>query len=265
MNWSSIIISLTGLICNLHQCIGLIHHANGTLQQQKQQQPRVNSTRIIKGLLLRGIKDAYEEVFSPNNNGSRKQLVPLDDIRNSDRYEGLEETDCNNLQQNQQLFSPLEVSPRQQSDTLLQDESFSDCENSPLAAPIDAYFFSNNDCNNQQQLITANSQSILSPNQTSWLLYLSGMIGMSFLNPLCCVLAMRYANPSILAPFSGLTLVWVILFSGVVVNEFPGRSQKMACVLIVLGEILVALFGDHTNEEDKSVDDVVSYMVIPMS
>lgn len=208
-------------------------------------------------------------MFSPKNNSSRKQLVPLDDIRNSDtdRYEneGLEETDCNNLQQNQQ-FTPLEVSPRQQSDTLLQDESFSDCENSPLAAaPIDAYFFSNNDCNNQQQLITANSQSILSPNQTSWLLYLSGMIGMSFLNPLCCVLAMKYANPSILAPFSGLTLVWVILFSGVVVNEFPGRSQKRACALIVLGEILVALFGDHTNEEDKSVDDVVSYMVIAMS
>ena len=218
--------------------------------------------------MLRGIKDAYDEVFSPKNNSTRKQLVPLDDIiRNSDY--SLEETSCNNLQQNQQFFTPLEVSPRQQSDTLLQDESFSDCENSPLAAATDAYFFSNNDCNNdcnnQQQLITANSQSILSPNQTSWLLYLSGMIGMSFLNPLCCVLAMKYANPSILAPFSGLTLVWVILFSGVVVNEFPGRSQKRACALIVLGEILVALFGDHTNEEDKSVDDVVSYMVIAMS
>ena len=68
--------------------------------------------------------------------------MPLDDIRNSDRYEneGLEETSCNNLQQNLQ-FTPLEVSPRQQSDTLLQDESFSDCQNSPLAAPIDAYFF----------------------------------------------------------------------------------------------------------------------------
>lgn len=80
---------------------------------------------------------------------------------------------------------------------------------------------------------------------------------MSFLNPLCCVLAMKYANPSILAPFSGLTLVWVVLFSGVVVNEYPGRSQQIACCLIVLGEILVAMFGDHTNGEDATVDDVV--------
>ena len=40
----------------------------------------------------------------------------------------------------------------------------------------------------------------------------SGMIGMSVLNPLCCVMAMNYASPSILAPFSGLTLVWVLFF-----------------------------------------------------
>ena len=98
----------------------------------------------------------------------------------------------------------------------------------------------------------------ISEKQTSWLLYVSGMIGMSFLNPLCCVLAMKYANPSILAPFSGLTLVWIVLFSGISVGEHPGRSQKMACALIVAGEVLVALFGDHTNEEDRDVDDVVS-------
>jgi drug/metabolite transporter (DMT)-like permease len=98
----------------------------------------------------------------------------------------------------------------------------------------------------------------ISAKQTSWLLYISGMIGMSFLNPLCCVLAMKYANPSILAPFSGLTLVWIVLFSGMSVGEHPGRSQKVACALIVLGEVLVALFGDHTNEEGMDVEDVVS-------
>lgn len=83
-------------------------------------------------------------------------------------------------------------------------------------------------------------------------------IGMTFLNPLCCILAMKYANPSVLAPFSGLTLVWVVLFSSHVVGERPGSSQKVACALIVLGEVLVAIFGDHTNGEEKSVEDVVS-------
>eukprot|EP00573_Skeletonema_grethae_P012568 CAMPEP_0201706342 /NCGR_PEP_ID=MMETSP0578-20130828/48500_1 /ASSEMBLY_ACC=CAM_ASM_000663 /TAXON_ID=267565 /ORGANISM="Skeletonema grethea, Strain CCMP 1804" /LENGTH=380 /DNA_ID=CAMNT_0048194777 /DNA_START=35 /DNA_END=1177 /DNA_ORIENTATION=+ len=97
----------------------------------------------------------------------------------------------------------------------------------------------------------------------SWFLYFFGMIGMSFLNPLCCVLAMQYANPSILAPFSGLTLVWVILFSGVVIGEHPQRSQKVACALIVLGEVLVALFGDHTNAGYMDVDDVVQSYLDP--
>jgi hypothetical protein len=92
----------------------------------------------------------------------------------------------------------------------------------------------------------------------SWLLYVSGMIGMSLLNPLCCILAMQYANPSILAPFSGLTLVWIILFSGVVVGEYPGWSQKVACVLIVTGEVFVAVFGDHTNDNGKDIDDVIA-------
>ena len=97
----------------------------------------------------------------------------------------------------------------------------------------------------------------------SWFLYFCGMIGMSFLNPLCCVLAMQYANPSILAPFSGLTLVWVILFSGVVVGEHPQRSQKVACALIVFGEVLVALFGDHTNASNMDVDDVIASYLDP--
>ena len=103
----------------------------------------------------------------------------------------------------------------------------------------------------------------ISPTQISWTLYIFGMIGMTFLNPLCCVLAMKYANPSILAPFSGLTLVWVVLFSGRVVGETPGVSQKVACALIILGEVLVAMFGDHTNGEEGggSVEEVVSSCV----
>lgn len=42
------------------------------------------------------------------------------------------------------------------------------------------------------------------------------------------------------------------------VGEHPGRSQKVACALIVAGEVLVAFFGDHTNEEEMDVEDVVS-------
>lgn len=105
--------------------------------------------------------------------------------------------------------------------------------------------------------------SISKARAVSWFLYFFGMIGMSFLNPLCCVLAMQYANPSILAPFSGLTLVWVILFSGVVIGEHPQLSQKVACSLIVLGEVLVALFGDHTNASNMDVDDVIESYVDP--
>lgn len=103
-----------------------------------------------------------------------------------------------------------------------------------------------------------NDKSSMSGAHISWLLYVSGMIGMSVLNPLCCILAMQYANPSILAPFSGLTLVWIILFSGVVVGEYPGWSQKVACVLIVTGEVFVAAFGDHTNDAGKDIENVIA-------
>jgi hypothetical protein len=85
----------------------------------------------------------------------------------------------------------------------------------------------------------------------------SGMIGMTLLNPLACVLAMNYASPSILAPFSGLTLVWIVLLSNPVIGEQPTDSQIMAACLIVFGEIIVAVFGDHTNDEGVTVEDVV--------
>jgi len=88
-------------------------------------------------------------------------------------------------------------------------------------------------------------------------LRLSGMIGMTFLNPLFCVLAMNYASPSILAPFSGLTLVWIILFSEVLIGEKPNCMQVFAASLIVLGEVVVAIWGDHSNDDGVSIDDVV--------
>lgn len=96
-------------------------------------------------------------------------------------------------------------------------------------------------------------------NLVPYALRYSGMFGMSVFNPICCVLAMNYASPSILAPFSGLTLVWVILFSPLVNNEKPSSRQIFACCLIISGEVIVAIFGDHTNDEDVTVEDVVSF------
>jgi hypothetical protein len=90
-------------------------------------------------------------------------------------------------------------------------------------------------------------------------LRMSGMIGMTFLNPLFCVLAMNYASPSILAPFSGLTLVWIILFSKALIGEIPRRPQVVAAGLVIMGEILVAAFGDHKNDEDVTLEQLVSH------
>lgn len=90
----------------------------------------------------------------------------------------------------------------------------------------------------------------------AWTLRLSGMVGMTFLNPLFCVLAMNYANPSILAPFSGLTLVWIVLFCKPLIGEQPQPSQIVAASLIVLGEIVVAFFGDHTNDNEITLEEL---------
>ena len=96
-------------------------------------------------------------------------------------------------------------------------------------------------------------------------LRLSGMIGMTFLNPLFCVLAMNYASPSILTPFSGLTLVWIILFSKALIGEIPRRPQVVAAGLVIMGEVFVAAFGDHKNDEGVTLEQLVSHAVCRMS
>jgi hypothetical protein len=104
--------------------------------------------------------------------------------------------------------------------------------------------------------ITVSNMNPKQVKRWAWVLRFSGMIGMTFLNPFFCVLAMNYASPSILAPFSGLTLVWIVLFSEAMIGEKPSRKQVTAACLIVLGEVIVAIFGDHTNDEGVTVDDV---------
>jgi hypothetical protein len=89
----------------------------------------------------------------------------------------------------------------------------------------------------------------------------SGMFGMTVLNPVCSVFAMNYASPSILAPLGGLTLVWVILFSGMTLGEYPSSSEVIAATLIMVGEVIVTVFGDHTNDDGVTVEDVVRLFV----
>lgn len=163
------------------------------------------------------IREAYEEVISPMNRHSQEE----------------------------NHFSPMEVVtlsplPTQNQSNATQQHFFNISD--PLLA-CDPTRKKQNDSKSAKQL--------------AWLLYLLGMIGMSFLNPLFCVLAMKYANPSILAPFSGLTLVWICLFSGMILDEFPNRRQKVACALIVAGEVLVAFFGDHVNGVEGGMEGVV--------
>jgi hypothetical protein len=98
------------------------------------------------------------------------------------------------------------------------------------------------------------------PQKSMWLAYFlrsMGMLGMTVFNPLSTVIAMNYASPSILAPFSGLTLVWIILLSKPLLGEKTTPAQVLACSFILVGEVVVAAFGDHTNDDGVTVEDVV--------
>ncbi|KAL7532405.1 hypothetical protein ACHAWF_005668 [Thalassiosira exigua] len=147
-------------------------------------------------------------------------------------------------------LTPLEVGPPPHARVGREGESFSSHDDDRASPRVD--------CNGFFDESNAAGTAKMSPRLASWLLYLAGMIGMLFLNPTCNVLAMQHANPSILVPFSGLTLVWVVLFSRRAVGERPGRSQRVACALIVAGEAIVALFGDHTNGKGLGVEDVLA-------
>lgn len=133
----------------------------------------------------------------------------------------------------------------------------SDCGLEPQREPQSSCSDEENDnCYSTHSSFTSNPPASRST-RLPLCLRMGGMIGMTFLNPLCCVLAMNYASPSILAPFSGLTLVWIVLFSFPLLGEQPAPRQVVASSLIVLGEVVVALFGDHTNDDDVTLDVLV--------
>jgi hypothetical protein len=84
---------------------------------------------------------------------------------------------------------------------------------------------------------------------------LGGMFGMMIVNPLCGVCALLYASPSLVVPFSGLDLVWVVIGSRHLVGENPTNSQLIGVCAIIIGEIMVAITGDHSNH--NGTDDGV--------
>jgi drug/metabolite transporter (DMT)-like permease len=65
---------------------------------------------------------------------------------------------------------------------------------------------------------------------------------------------MAFASPSLLAPFSGLTLVWVIIFSPSITGDLPHLTQVLAAFMIVFGEVIVTIFGDHGSDEPLEID-----------
>lgn len=85
-----------------------------------------------------------------------------------------------------------------------------------------------------------------------------GVVGMTTLVPIFNILALHFASPSILMCFgSGLSLVFTVLFSQQTIGEQPSKKQIIGSVLIVIGVFTVAIFGDHTNEPEMDLFDVI--------
>lgn len=89
----------------------------------------------------------------------------------------------------------------------------------------------------------------------------AGLLGMSALAPFFDLIAMSHASPSLLVPFSGLTLAWIVLLSKQLIGEPPQRIQVIASALIGLGLTLAMAYGDHTNDEDVTLKEVVRQRV----
>lgn len=98
--------------------------------------------------------------------------------------------------------------------------------------------------------------TIITTHRRSLVLRFLGMFGMAVINPFCGVKSMLYASPSVLAPFSGLTLVWIVLFSEIFVNEQPLPQQIRAAALIIVGEVIIAAMGDHTNNNNITIVEI---------
>ena len=85
-----------------------------------------------------------------------------------------------------------------------------------------------------------------------------GILGISVLNPILNITALHYASPSILSPLGGLSLVFMVLLSEPMIGESASSSsmQLGGAALIVAGECVLALFGDHTNDLVLTMSDI---------
>jgi len=89
----------------------------------------------------------------------------------------------------------------------------------------------------------------------------TGLFCLVLLQPVSDVLAIMHASPALLAPFSGLSLAWIMLFSKQITGEPPRRMQIVGSALIGVGLVLVVAFGDRTNNEGVTLNDVVRYIL----
>jgi len=85
-----------------------------------------------------------------------------------------------------------------------------------------------------------------------------GLLALSVVGPVLDLLALSHANPSLLAPFAGLSLAWVVLFSQWITGERVEAHQVRASALVGVGLLLTTACGDHVNpNEHATVDDLV--------
>jgi hypothetical protein len=117
-----------------------------------------------------------------------------------------------------------------------------------------SHFSDEREPHQQQQQQQQQEQGNQGVRMIAWCLRGYGFVGMTFLNPAACVGAMNFASPSILAPFSGLTLVWIVFCSQPLIGESPSTRQIFAACLIIAGQICVAVFGDHTNQPNMTIE-----------
>lgn len=61
--------------------------------------------------------------------------------------------------------------------------------------------------------------------------------------------AYAFAPQSILAPISGLDIVWNTLLAPCTLGEKLTGKRLIACLLITAGTVLIAVFGSHSEAE----------------
>lgn len=103
------------------------------------------------------------------------------------------------------------------------------------------------EANDNENLPSTASSNIAPQSRSAARLRYAAFLFISVANPILDIGALAFASPSILAPFSGVSLAWVVLLSDRLVGERPAKTQIAGALLIMVGEVVVALFGDHSS------------------